>query len=84
MPTKKTVLITLVLFVSESSFSQSVGLGSWNIINVKSDINKRWSVFAEAQLRSLKFYDHFHYHEYKAGLNFKAQPNVTFFRSRRL
>jgi hypothetical protein len=34
-------------------------------------------VFAEAQLRSLRYYHHFHYHEYKAGVNFKAHPNVV-------
>jgi len=67
-----------LLFMINVSFCQSEGLGSWNIINVKLNMNKKWSVFGEAQLRSLKFYDHFHYHEYKAGVNFKAHPNVTF------
>jgi hypothetical protein len=52
-------------------------LGSWNIINIKLNVHKKWSVFAEAQLRSLRFYHHFHYHEYKAGVSFKAHPNVV-------
>lgn len=34
------------------------------------------SVFGEAQLRSLQFYDDFHYYEYKAGFNYKALKNL--------
>ncbi|MBK7883620.1 MAG: DUF2490 domain-containing protein [Chitinophagaceae bacterium] len=28
-------------------------------------------------MRSLKFYNHFHYYEYKAGINYKAHSNIT-------
>ena len=56
---------------------QTVDLGSWNILNLKCNVNEQWSVFGEAQLRSLKFYDNFHYYEYKGGANFKAHKNVT-------
>jgi hypothetical protein len=66
----------LLLFIN-GAFCQTDGLGSWSLINIKLQIDKKWSVFGEAQLRSLKFYDHFHYHEYKAGVNFKVHPNVT-------
>lgn len=52
--------------------SQVEGLGSWNILNLKYNIDKKWSAFGEAQLRSLKFYDHFHYYEYKGGFDYKA------------
>lgn len=68
----------LLLFSSNICFSQYPDLGSWNIFNIKFNINQKWSVFGETQLRSLRFYDHFHYHEYKAGVNFKAHPNMTF------
>ncbi len=68
----------LLLFSSNICFSQYPDLGSWNIFNIKFNINQKWSVFGEAQLRSLRFYDHFHYHEYKGGVNFKAHPNMTF------
>lgn len=67
----------LLVCILNEAICQNTGLGSWNIINVKLNVNKRWSVFGEGQLRSLQFYDHFHYHEYKAGVNFKAHPNVT-------
>lgn len=56
--------------------AQTKGLGSWNIVNLKYTINEKWSFFGEAQLRSLSFYSQFHYHEYKAGVNYKAHPNV--------
>lgn len=58
------------------SFAQQSDLGSWNIVNVKYTLNDTWSVFGEAQLRSLKFYNDFHYYEYKAGFNYKAHKNV--------
>jgi hypothetical protein len=51
-------------------------LGSWNIVNVKYNLNDSWSLFGEAQLRSLDFYNDFHYHEIKAGFNYKANPNL--------
>ncbi len=57
--------------------AQNIDLGTWNILQVKYGINKYWSVFGETQLRSLKFYDDFHYYEYKGGLNYKLQKNVT-------
>lgn len=46
------------------------------MVNIRYGINARWSLFGEAQLRSLRFYDHFHYYEYKGGFIFKAYPNV--------
>lgn len=48
------------------------GLGSWNILNLKYSLHKNWSVFGEAQIRSLRFYNHFHYYEYKGGINYQA------------
>lgn len=68
----------LLLHFHTACLSQDGGLGSWNILNVKLSINKRWGIFGEAQLRSLKFYNQFHYYEYKGGVNYKAHPNVTF------
>jgi hypothetical protein len=59
------------------SFAQHSDLGSWNIINLKYNHDEKWSVFGEGQIRSLKFYDHFHYYEYKVGVNFKAHKNLT-------
>lgn len=57
--------------------AQSSGLGSWNIINVKKQVSKKVSLFAEGQLRSLFFYRQFHYHEYKGGVNYKVGKQIT-------
>lgn len=70
-------LIIIVLFLPYLSKGQSVDLGSWNILNIKYTLDSQWSVFGEAQLRSLKFYNDFHYYEYKGGLNYKAHKNVN-------
>lgn len=56
--------------------AQKFDLGSWNIINLKYNINDKWSAFGEAQLRSLKFYNNFHYYEYKGGINYKVDKNL--------
>jgi len=57
--------------------AQTNTLGSWNIVNLKYNIDKKWSVFGEAQLRSLKFYDNFHYYEYKGGIGYNVFQNVN-------
>lgn len=50
--------------------TSSDGLGSWTIANARLQLNKKWSVWAELQLRSLQFYDQFHYHETKGGVQY--------------
>lgn len=69
--------IVLFGFIPFVSFAQTIDLGTWNILNLKYNHNEKWSIFGEAQLRSLKFYDNFHYYEYKGGLNFKAHKNLA-------
>ena len=67
----------LLICISINSLSaQSFDLGSWNILNLKYNINEKWSLFGETQLRSLKFYSNFHYYEYKGGFNYKIHKNV--------
>jgi hypothetical protein len=56
--------------------AQHFELGSWNILNIKFNQNQKLSFFGEAQLRSLKFYNNFHYYEYKGGFNYKVYKNV--------
>ncbi|MBK7523738.1 MAG: DUF2490 domain-containing protein [Saprospiraceae bacterium] len=71
---KKSLLLTGLFFmVLNSGYSQSFDLGSWNILNLKYNYNEKLSVFAEGQIRSLKFYDNFHYFEYKGGITYKIQ-----------
>ena len=64
-------------FVPFASLAQSLDLGSWNIINIRYNAFNNWSVFGEAQLRSLKLYDNFHYYEYKGGVQFKAHKSLS-------
>lgn len=79
MPRKiiKNLPAIIFIVVCGKCSGQYDGLGSWNIINIKYTINAKWSVFGEAQLRSLKFYDDFHYHEYKGGINYRFHPNAV-------
>lgn len=72
------MMILLGFLSSTPIHAQNVHLGSWNIVNLKYNFDKKWSVFGEAQLRSLHFYDDFHYYEYKGGVNWKVYPNLIF------
>jgi hypothetical protein len=56
--------------------AQTMDLGTWNILNLKYNNNNKISFFGEAQLRSLKFYNNYHYYEYKGGINYKVHKNV--------
>ena len=72
------IIMMLTVYLSICNvFAQKFDLGSWNILNFKYNVNSKWSTFGEVQLRSLKFYNNFHYYEYKGGVNFKAQKNLT-------
>lgn len=55
---------------------QPAELGSWNVFNLKYNHSEKWSLFGEAQIRSLRFYHHFHYYEYKAGFNYHPVKSV--------
>ena len=72
----KFFLLPLALFSLNLSFAQYSDLGSFNILNLKYNYDKKWSIFGEAQLRSLGFYNDFHYYEYKAAINYKAYNDV--------
>lgn len=74
----KQVIAIVIFFLSVNNVAaQSFDLGSWNVVNLKYNVGNKWSVFGEAQLRSLKFYDNFHYYEYKGGINYKVHKNAT-------
>jgi hypothetical protein len=53
-------------------------LGSWNVLSLKATFNNKWGAFAEGQVRSLKFYDDFHYHEFKGGITYALDKNFSF------
>jgi hypothetical protein len=65
------VVIYVFLYSINDFYAQTLDLGSWNIINLKYNIDDKLSVFGEGQLRSLQFYNDFHYYEYKGGINYK-------------
>lgn len=71
----------VIFFAASVAYSSVVSaqykdLGSWNILNIRYAPNERLSFFGEAQLRSLRFYNHFHYYEYKGGANFKVNKGL--------
>ncbi len=61
-------------FFFSSAFAQT---GSWNIVNAKGTINDKWSIYAEGQLRSWKFYDDFYYYELKSAVNYNIDKNFS-------
>jgi len=73
---KLNLTLLFSLLFSQNPYAQSFDQGSWNILNIKYNHTKKLSIFGEGQLRSLKFYDHFHYYEYKAGINYKIHKSV--------
>jgi hypothetical protein len=56
--------------------AQSFDLGTFNILNIKYNHTEKISVFGEGQLRSLKFYNYFHYYEFKVGINYKVNKSL--------
>lgn len=72
--------LTIIFFIlwSKAAIAQTSDLGSWNILNLKHTHTDKLSFFGEAQLRSLKFYNNYHYYEYKGGINYKVNKNVKF------
>lgn len=68
--------IIFFLFAVCTSFAQN-DLGSWNILNINMKINSKWSAFTEGQIRSLSFYDNFHYQELKVGVSYKIKTNFS-------
>ncbi len=54
------------------------GLGSWNIFNIRYEKTKYWSGFVEGQVRSLGYYNQFHYHEVKGGITYQFSTAFSF------
>jgi hypothetical protein len=74
------VMKRLLLFFCFAHLNAGTGFaqtGSWNIANLKINLNNKWSLFAEAQIRSLRFYDDFHYYEFKGGASLKLDKGFT-------
>lgn len=54
-------LLIISILITNILIAQS--LGSWNVIDLRKNTNDKYSYQLEAQLRSLKFYQNFHYNE---------------------
>jgi len=74
---KRIFIITILLNFSMVFSQNESKIGSWNILNVTMKINPKWSIFSEGQIRSLSFYDEFHYYELKVGATYKIKPNFS-------
>jgi hypothetical protein len=68
-----TLLLCALFMVA--SHRTSGQLGTWNIVNLKSKINDKWSYFIEAQMRSLSFYSDMNYYEVKGLAAYSVNPN---------
>jgi Protein of unknown function (DUF2490) len=68
--------IPAIILSAKILLAQPAGLGSWNIANIKYTHTNKLSFFGEAQLRSLGFYNDFHYYEFKGGVNYKIHKSV--------
>jgi hypothetical protein len=66
-------LVGAVILAGNSFVSAQTG--SWNILHVKASINSSWEVLAEGQIRSLSFYNNFHYYEYKGALSYAVEDD---------
>jgi hypothetical protein len=72
----KRIFFLLCLIISFKKIHAQASTGSWNILNIKYSYSYNLSVFGETQVRSLRFYDHFHYYEYKGGIEYNFQKSV--------
>jgi len=70
-----TLLFSLV--ISSIIYGQYDDLGTWNILNLKYNHSPSLSFFGEGQIRSLSFYNNFHYYEVKGGVNYKANKSLN-------
>jgi hypothetical protein len=75
---KITFALLSICFILKPNNLFAQVLGSWNVLNFKYKSSEHVSFFAEGQIRSLKFYNHFHYHELKTGITFKFYENAYF------
>jgi hypothetical protein len=71
--------ILIFLFIFQWSYSglQAQHPGTWNILNVRYPLNSKWTVFSEGQIRSLSFYNNFHYHELGGGVIYRPSRRIA-------
>ncbi|WP_176112987.1 DUF2490 domain-containing protein [Sediminibacterium ginsengisoli] len=69
--------MALLLSLAGQAQVKTDGLGTWNVISGKINFNSKWNAFGEAQLRSQQFFNGFSYYEYKGGIGYNIQKNLT-------
>jgi hypothetical protein len=70
--------ITCCLFLTTGNFCIAQHpLGAWNIVSLKLNLDKNWSLFQEVQLRSQLFYDNFSYYEIKGGASYSFKKRYS-------
>lgn len=74
----KTFIGCSCLLLCNVAFAQNDKFGTWNIVNTKLNLDKKWSVFNELQLRSQLFFGDFYYYEIKGGISYSVNKNFTF------
>ena len=70
----RSTFIFLSILISNSLFAQSIG--SWNVIDIRKNTETKFSYQLEAQARSLKFYNNFHYNELNFTANYKYENSL--------
>lgn len=72
----KIVLLLCATTIVKCIQAQSFNLGTWNILQAKYVHNGKLTSFAEAQIRSLSFYNQFHYYEVKGGAEYTVNGAI--------
>jgi hypothetical protein len=68
---------TFLFFAFACQFALLAQLGTWNVLHLRWQQSDNLTFFGEAQLRSLSFYDEFHYHEFKGGASYRLSPHFS-------
>jgi hypothetical protein len=71
----KAIFLVAFVLLAQASFSQTKGVGSWNVLSGMFTLDSRWKLFAEAQIRSQQFYSDFNYYEAKGGIGYSFKTN---------
>jgi hypothetical protein len=74
---KKALIIIGAFLYSSFLYTQTPGLGTWNVLTGRFNYNSKWHGFVELQLRSQQTYDHFNYHEVKGGIGYMITPSLS-------
>lgn len=73
---KRLAFLFALLALQINSYAQS-SLGSWNILNIRYNLNDKWSLWTEEQTRSWKLYNTFFYHEVKGGFEYNMNKSFS-------